>query len=35
MAVRHLLRPASTYREPWLMQQVMAQMARDVPTGKP
>jgi 2-polyprenyl-6-methoxyphenol hydroxylase-like FAD-dependent oxidoreductase len=31
MAVRHLLKPSSTYREPWLMQQVMAQMAVDAP----
>jgi 2-polyprenyl-6-methoxyphenol hydroxylase-like FAD-dependent oxidoreductase len=33
MAVRHLLKPTSTYREPWLMQQVMAQMASDQPEG--
>jgi hypothetical protein len=26
MAVRHLLKPTSTYREPWLMQQVAEHM---------
>lgn len=35
MSVRHLLKPTSTYREPWLMQQVMAQMASDQPDGPP